>query len=184
VRAPIAFDLSLDLRTGSGRHWWSLVQGVAAQVHDETHPPHPLLSAALEHAVTAGLRLAAYHDHRAELATPVAPARPVAIRRAVELIESRPEAPLTVRDLADAAGVGVRTLQEGFRSALGTTPMRYLRDVRLARARQDLLAADADPEAITTVAYRWGFSHLGRFAEQYRAAYGESPTQTRLTARH
>lgn len=179
VRTPIAFPLALDLRSGPGRHWWSLVQVVAAQLWDDDRPPHPFLSATLEHAVIAGLLLAAGLDHRAGLAAPVTPARPAAIRRALDLIESHPEAPLTVRDLAAAAGVGVRTLQEGFRSVLGTTPMRYLRDVRLARARQDLLNAGDAPEPVATIAYRWGFSHLGRFTERYRAVYGESPSRTR-----
>jgi len=150
---------------------------MARQLFDDD-PTHPLLSSALEHTLLTGLLLTAGHNHRAELTAPVPPARPAAIRRAVELIESRPETPLTVRDLAHAAGVGVRTLQEGFRHTLGTTPMSYLRDVRLARARRDLLAAGTDPAAVTTVAYRWGFTHLGRFAEQYRKTYGESPSTT------
>lgn len=179
VRAPIAFDLPLDLGAGRGRHWWGLVQALAGALHDPgCAPPPPLLTASLEQSVITGLLFAAGHDHRADLEAPVAPARPVAVRRAVDFIESRPEMPLTVGDIADAAGVGVRALQEGFRASVGTTPMRYLRDVRLAHVRQELLEADGEAEGVTEIAYRWGFSHLGRFSSQYREMYGEPPSGT------
>jgi AraC-like DNA-binding protein len=181
VRSPVTFDLSLDVARGPGHHWWAVVQALAAQVHDPDSPsPHPLLVASLEHSVTTGLLLAAGHDRRADLDAPVRPACPLAVRRAIDYIENHPELPLTVGDIADVAGVGVRALQEGFRAALDTTPMRYLRDVRLARARQDLLEADGESAGIAEIAYRWGFSHLGRFTAQYRATYREPPSRTLL----
>lgn len=179
VRSPIAFDLPLDLSGGRGYHWWALVQALAGQLHDpDCPPPHPTLAASLEHSIARGLLLAAGHDYRAELEAPVTPARPMAVRKAVDYIESRPELPLTVGDIADAAGVGVRVLQEGFRASLGTTPMSYLRQVRLARVRHELLEPGDAAEGVAEVAFRWGFTHLGRFAAQYAELYGETPSQT------
>jgi len=81
--------------------------------------------------------------------------------------------------LAGLAGVSVRGLQQGFRDYLGITPLEYLREVRLARARDDLLAADPEADvSVTEVAYRWGFGHLARFAGYYRHRYGELPSET------
>ena len=58
--------------------------------------------------------------------------------------------------------------------------MTYLRHLRLHRVRAELADASRtrSPAAVTTVASRWGFVHFGRFAQQYRQLFGESPSQT------
>lgn len=102
-----------------------------------------------------------------------------AVRRACEYIDQHLSQSLTVRDLAAAGGVSVRTLQNQFMDDLGQTPTSYLKNCRLERARADL--ADTTPNSGTTVtdiAARWGFTHLGRFSVTYRARFGETPSQT------
>ncbi|TDC13300.1 AraC family transcriptional regulator [Streptomyces sp. 8K308] len=102
-----------------------------------------------------------------------------AVRRAMALVEERADEPHTLADLAAAARVSPRALQEAFRQHLDTTPLGYLREVRLRRAHQDLLAAGRDGSAtVSDVAYRWGFSNLGRFAAYYRERYGQPPSKT------
>lgn len=76
-------------------------------------------------------------------------------------------------DVATAVHVTPRAVQYAFRRHVGTTPMRYLRRVRLARVHQDLVAAG---QTVTTV--RWGFVHPGRFAAYYRSRYGVAPRVT------
>ncbi|MDT0318043.1 AraC family transcriptional regulator [Streptomyces millisiae] len=102
-----------------------------------------------------------------------------AVRRAMALVEERADEPHTLADLAAAARVSPRALQEAFRQHLDTTPLGYLREVRLRRAHQDLLAAGRDGSAtVSDIAYRWGFSNLGRFAAYYRERYGQPPSKT------
>ncbi|MGQ3029508.1 MAG: helix-turn-helix transcriptional regulator, partial [Ferrovibrionaceae bacterium] len=79
---------------------------------------------------------------------------------------------------AEISGTSLRALQEGFRRFKGTTPMGYLRGVRLARVRAELTGPGMADRSVTEIALRWGFTHLGRFAESYRAAYGETPSAT------
>ena len=43
--------------------------------------------------------------------------------------------------------------------------------------RQHLLVA-RPTETVTSVAFDWGFSHLGRFAALYKACFGEQPSET------
>jgi AraC-like DNA-binding protein len=106
-------------------------------------------------------------------------ARPSTVRRAVAYIEAHADTDISPADIAAAAHVTVRALQHAFRRHLDTTPMAYLRAVRLAGARRDLLAADpSDGTTVTAVATRWGFAHQGRFGATYRRAYGESPGRT------
>lgn len=103
---------------------------------------------------------------------------PQTVRRAIAFIESHPDAPISVVDIARAAYVTPRALQLAFRRHVGTTPMAYLRRVRLDHGRADLLAAEpSDGQTVTAIAVRWGFT-ASSFAEQYRAAYGELPSQT------
>lgn len=86
--------------------------------------------------------------------------------------------PMTVTRLAAAAGVGVRTLQEGFRRHLDTTPTAYLRRIRLEHVRAELEKADSQETTVSAIALRWGFTHFGDFARSYRMAYGERPSET------
>ena len=69
-------------------------------------------------------------------------------------------------------------VQLAFRRHLDTTPIEYLRRVRLDRAHHDLIAADPARVTVTAIAVRWGFPSPSRFAARYRQAYGISPSHT------
>lgn len=102
-----------------------------------------------------------------------------AVRAAVNYIEEHLADPLTLRDIAIHTNRSVRSIQQAFHDDLRTTPMNYVRDRRLERARNQL--ADALPRdgvTVTDVAERWGFNHLGNFSAAYRRRFGESPSQT------
>ncbi|WP_340685626.1 helix-turn-helix transcriptional regulator [Amycolatopsis coloradensis] len=104
---------------------------------------------------------------------------PDTVRRGIAFLEANPDLDLGVADIARACRVSVRALQLAFRRHLDTTPMAYLRRVRLDRARAEL--RDAEPgggTTVTGVAAKWGFLGGSRFSAQYRAAFGESPSDT------
>lgn len=101
------------------------------------------------------------------------------VRRAVEYIETHAGTDMSPADIAAAAHITVRGLQYAFRRHLDTTPMEYVRRVRLAGAHRDLQAADpASGVTVTDIATRWGFLHQGRFAATYRRVHGRTPGQT------
>ena len=102
-----------------------------------------------------------------------------AARLAAEFIDVYACQPLTLTGIAAQVGVTPRALQYAFRRQYDTTPMGYLRRVRLERAHQDLLAAEpAAGTTVAAVARRWGFSRPDRFAAAYRTAYGRPPGHT------
>lgn len=104
---------------------------------------------------------------------------PAALRRAVAFIDAHADEPLTLTDIAAAARVGPRELRQAFRRHHDTTPMSYVRRVRLEHAHQDLLAADPlGGDTVAAIAHRWGCASLTRFARHYRDAYGHAPRQT------
>jgi AraC-like DNA-binding protein len=100
------------------------------------------------------------------------------IKRAVELVEERPVEPWTAVGLATELHVSVRALQAGFQRELGMAPMAYLRMVRLRRAYAALRAADPAQTTVQSVAVSLGLLHPGRFALNYRALFGEMPSET------
>ncbi len=98
------------------------------------------------------------------------------VRRAEEFMAANLGDPLTVPMIADACGVTARQLQDAFRRTVGQTPWERLTARRMAKARQGLLLAERD--TVTGIAFDCGFSHLGRFAQAYRAEFGEAPSVT------
>ncbi|HUQ60750.1 helix-turn-helix transcriptional regulator [Lentzea sp.] len=102
-------------------------------------------------------------------------AHPRTLRRAIAFIEANAAKDLTAADVARAARVSIRAIQLAFRRHLDTTPMAYVRRVRLSCAHADLCAANG---SVTVIAARWGYARPGVFAAHYRAAYGVSPSQT------
>lgn len=97
------------------------------------------------------------------------------MRRALAFIHDHLADPIRVEDIARAAGVNARSLQLGFKAAFGCSPMRYLRDVRLDAARYRLMRRQGR-ESVTDAAFACGFTHLGRFSQDYRARFGHSPS--------
>jgi transcriptional regulator GlxA family with amidase domain len=99
--------------------------------------------------------------------------------QAMAYIQDHAADPIELADIAEAVGVGRRTLQARFRHHLGTTPSQYLSSVRMARAHADLRAARrGDGQTVAMIAGRWGFTQYGRFASAYRDRYGALPRET------
>jgi AraC-like DNA-binding protein len=109
-------------------------------------------------------------------------ATPRQIRDALDFMRANMHQPLTLSDVAAAAGISVRSLQYGFRRFRNVTPLAYLRDIRL-EAVQAELSSPLNALSIRDVALKWGFAHMGHFAARYRATYGEAPSETARSAR-
>ncbi|ORV56572.1 hypothetical protein AWC05_10200 [Mycobacterium florentinum] len=161
------------------RSWIKMVSLLAEQLFEPGSPlQQPMVGLPFAESVVHGLLLATDHSYRAALDADAPEPAPPAVRAALDVIEAEADQPLTVSVLAERSYVSVRTLQQAFRDHLGITPMAYLREVRLGRAHQMLLESDPARVTVASVAYRWGFTNLGRFATAHSARYGESPSET------
>jgi AraC family transcriptional activator FtrA len=89
---------------------------------------------------------------------------------------ARLDQPLTLADLARAAGVSARTVARRFHAALGTTPLQWLLAQRIRRA-QELLESTDHP--IDRIAERSGFGSPGNLRQQFTRALGMSPQRYR-----
>src|SRR5206468_12846329 len=68
-------------------------------------------------------------------------ALPADVVRALGWLRCHLSEPIQLELLAQVSGVRPRTLESHFKMFLGTTPLGWVRRVRLARARQELLQA-------------------------------------------
>lgn len=101
------------------------------------------------------------------------------VRRAIAFIETHLRDDISVADISAASYVTTRALQLAFRRHLDTTPLGYLRRLRMEAAHEMLVAATrGDGMTVTAVASEWGFGHSGRFAIAYRDRYGRTPHDT------
>jgi len=177
IATPIEFGPSLDIATGPGRGWAELATTVSTQIHRGDGILHqPLVAAPLADALLSGLLAAADHPFRAALAEPAPGCRPPVISRAIEFMHEHADEPITIAEIARHCSVSMRTLQEGFHRHLGHPPLQQLRRIRLANARRSLKEANPYQDTVRSIAHRWGFTHLGRFASDYQAAFGELPS--------
>jgi AraC family transcriptional regulator len=102
------------------------------------------------------------------------PAAPPPLERALELIRSSYQEPLTLDDLAGAAGMERFAFAHAFRRTVGRAPFAQIRAQRLAAAAARLRAGD---ERVIDVAFGCGFGSLSSFNRSFRAAYGVTPSQ-------
>ncbi|MGO7565160.1 AraC family transcriptional regulator, partial [Rhizobium johnstonii] len=65
-----------------------------------------------------------------ELALPAPAPAPRHVKWAIDFMQEHIAEPISLNDIAIAAKVSVRTLQQGLRQFRNTTPMSYLHDLR------------------------------------------------------
>lgn len=180
LQGPIKLRHGMDLTAPSSGPFLRALR----MLHSELRQPdggmtaNPVMAANLSQLVMTGLLVCQPHEFSDELAAAARPAPPGPIRAAIETIQAAPSQVLSVVDLAKAASLSVRALEEGFRRHVGMPPMTYLRETRLTRAHEELQSSDPDVTTAAAIAQRWGFCHYGRFAAAYRAKYGIAPSQT------
>jgi AraC-like DNA-binding protein len=179
--APLTRALRFDARLSmSAASPWSRALSL---LHRELTDPEglaavPAMSTRLGHLMMAGLLVSQPHNYSEDLSRPKALFASKPIRKALEFIQDRPAEIETVADIAAMVGLSVRALDDGFRRFVGTPPMTYLRDLRITRAHEELMAADPFTTTATAVARKWGFGHYGRFAADYRRRFGHKPSET------
>ena len=101
------------------------------------------------------------------------------VRRSQAIVMDSSDEPVTVLDLCQQLRVSRRTLQNSFQLIANTTPVDYLRSIRLNAVRRMLLTPEHAGHGIREAAGYWGFYHLGHFARDYRKLFCELPSETR-----
>jgi len=177
----LVFDLGQDLTTPAMRGWFAFVQMVCRDIdHGYGLINHPLTGRHMRQLLATSLLAAARHSHSASLCE--RSTRSVTkrhVQEAMDYIARNACTDITTLDVAAYLGLSAEHLQDSFREHVGVPPMTYLRQVRLERVHEALVAA-APGAGVTVadIATRWGFTHLGRFPGLYKRRYGRLPSDT------
>jgi AraC-like DNA-binding protein len=79
---------------------------------------------------------------------------------------------MTIAELADMARTSVPTFHQRFKAMTGTSPLQYIKTLRLTRARQMLGAGGM----VKTVAQAVGYESESQFSREYRRLFGAPPS--------
>ncbi|PPG05135.1 MULTISPECIES: helix-turn-helix transcriptional regulator [unclassified Rathayibacter] len=175
TRGPLLFDTTSRPEGAALRRWSATVATVARVIYDADSSP--LLRREADRAVAVALLETFPHstlDTPGDLGVP----RSGRLRQAIEYMYEHAREPLRTEQIADAAGIGLRTLQTEFRREFGFTAVDYLRRIRLDGVQKELRAGESGGVSVSEVARRWGFAHLGRFSASYAHRFGERPSTT------
>lgn len=85
---------------------------------------------------------------------------------------------LTVEQLCKIAGISERSLNNYFHNLFDMSPIAYFKALRLNRVRSALKLANPTIDKVASIAKQVGFQHMGYFSVDYKAMFGESPSET------
>jgi transcriptional regulator GlxA family with amidase domain len=101
-----------------------------------------------------------------------------AVERAEAYLRSHGDGPVPIATLSRVVGLSERALRNAFYTVRGMSPKRCIVAERLQGVRHALTSDWSRPSSVTSVATRYGFYELGRFANTYKKAFGETPSET------
>lgn len=90
---------------------------------------------------------------------------------------------ITLTDLENVAMLSGRALQYAFMKTYGCSPMVWIRQQRLLKARDHLVSAQSGT-TVTTIAIECGFSSTSAFSSYYQQQFNERPSETLLRVKN
>jgi AraC-like DNA-binding protein len=175
-RRSVQFETGIDLETPSGlavgRHAEMML--TAAEAGAAMPDAYRVL---LRDGMTTLLLTSQPSSVSRIFSQPVREADPIAVRRAQDFMAANAHRAIAMADIAAAAGVPLRSLQDAYRRARGMTLSGGILSLRLDLFRASLLSRD-ETCSVAEAAFAAGFGHLGRAAAAYRQRFGEAPSDT------
>jgi transcriptional regulator GlxA family with amidase domain len=144
--------------------------------HSDTLLTNEIAIRSFEENLALCVLLGLPHNYTERLGRQKAAAAPGNVRRAEAFMRANTGMPLTIAEIAEAAGCGVRALQIAFHRFRSTTPMRALQQARLEEARTEILRPD-QTQSLARIAAEYGFSSPSQFAQFFRRQYGVYPSE-------
>ncbi len=98
-------------------------------------------------------------------------------RKAVEFMRAHLMDNVSIGEVCADTQVSACTLRRAFQETFGVSPKQFYLRARLGAVRHELVSCSPD-QSISDVANSYGFWHMGQLARDYKAFFGELPTQT------
>jgi AraC-like DNA-binding protein len=176
-RRSLEFAPAMDLGGGYGRSLAAHLRHAVADIREGgSILRDPTTLHCFEEFILTGLLLSHPHNYSDQLSRVRQPLAPGDVKRVIDYLNENLGSAIGLTEIVAASGVPGRTIFQHFRDFEGMSPMRYLRMLRFARARELLRSGSA--ENLAEIATGLGFTHMGRFSVEYRRRFGEKPSQT------
>jgi AraC-like DNA-binding protein len=173
----IAFQPRFDQTHGAGATIRRMSDFLFAELeHSDTLLTSEIAIRSFEDNLVLSLLAGLPHNYTERLLRQKAAAAPGNVKRAEAFMRANAGTPLTIAEIAEAAGCSVRALQKAFHRFRGTTPMQVLQQARLEQARTEMLRA-GQRQSLARIAAEHGFSSPTRFAQSFRRKYGVYPSE-------
>lgn len=178
LKSPLDFKLELDLSSGIGCGLQSYVEHITRQINEDNYfNEYHLVRRQVVRTILTMLLNGQTNNYSEEIKAVEMPGAPKQIQRAYDYIMTHYDKDISIDDIINVSGVSARSLFAGFKRYKGVSPMMALKTRRLQAVYDDLKLLGAG-ETITQIAYKWGFSHMGNFAKDYKMMFGELPSET------
>ncbi|GGX88582.1 transcriptional regulator [Litchfieldella qijiaojingensis] len=173
---PVIFDPRMPL-SGTVQEWWRMVANLQEMLDAEgSLCDLPEVWSNFENSLITSLLYTQPHNYSSELLDRQQ-GRPAYLSRLDALFRDSLDQPLGLADLERATGVSRERLYRDFHTHFGVSPIAYFRQRRFEHVRQRLEQA-TPMESVSSIAMDCGFQQLGRFSQEYKARFGELPSET------
>ena len=176
IQRPAAFGLRTEITTRIARLGLAYIQ--AADRHLEDPSSDEVSSHQLREALLDEVGFAVACAHPIQSGQPSLDRQRSLVARAFDYAGRHGSRPIRFGEMCRDLHVSPRTMRYAFRSVTGLPPTSALKAKRLNDAYRGLRTAKASTTLVKQVALDHGFRHLGYFSQDYRALFGESPSET------
>lgn len=179
AREMLAFSPGAEWAKGPGGAVWRMVQHLMEELRDpDGLGIDPIARETFTDLFLQMVLSRLHHNYTERLERSIDTAVPGYVRRAEAFMRASVDQPITVPDVAAAAGCRTATLYATFRRFRGATPLTVLHRMRLEQVREALRTADGSVST-GSIARRFGFTNPSRFVAAYGKEFGERPGETR-----
>ena len=100
----------------------------------------------------------------------------ITLKKALAYIRNSYDQQMTLKDIADSAGISPKYLCTFFKEMTGKSPFEYINAYRIERAARKLISTDWP---VTQIAYMCGFNDLSYFIKTFKQIKGVTPKNFR-----
>lgn len=179
LQQEIRFEPTLDFTTAAGTSLLNILNTILLEAEQaDSLLNRGVLLQQFQETLIIALLSAQPNSLTSQLQHEGQQVRPFYIKKAVDYIQANLAEVITLTDLVEATGVSLRSLQSGFARYYNLGPNAFIRQRKMSRAREELIAANHIDVTVADVAAKWGFYNPCNFTRNYQKLFGENPSET------
>lgn len=159
-------------------HFHQIFRNLFAQVDAYSRNQALLDSSGLDDVLYRNLAVAlAPQEFATQAQKPLVKATPRQVDRICQFVIAQISTRITLTELEQFGHMSRRTLHNAFMKSFGLSPMAWVREQRLLKARS-MLQKSYETTSVTQTLYSCGFTNASLFSAQYQHRFGELPSET------